>query len=94
MNRAHEHEKKVKHFFKLHRFPQRQNLETIKRAAEMRNRPCTYCGKDGGTVDHVIPLSRGGKDHWTNMVPCCEPCNSEKSNKLLGEWKGPDRGRY
>lgn len=46
--------------------------------------PCFYCGLDdpGGTyhVDHYVPLSKGGTDHWWNLVHACEPCNLAKSN--------------
>ena len=32
------------------------------------------------TMDHVIPLSKGGKSQKFNLVPCCKECNSIKSN--------------
>ncbi len=39
------------------------------------------------TVDHVIPLSKGGeKFNESNLVICCPECNTSKSNKLLDEW--------
>jgi hypothetical protein len=48
---------------------------------------CQYCG-DGGnlTADHVVPMSRGGTHDSSNLVACCIPCNSKKSNRLLCEW--------
>lgn len=43
---------------------------------------CFYCGTIDGdpdfTVDHVVPLSIGGKNVHTNMVPSCHECNSKK----------------
>jgi 5-methylcytosine-specific restriction endonuclease McrA len=46
---------------------------------------CQYCntlfGKHNLTVDHVTPVSLGGKTRWTNCVSACGPCNSRKSNK-------------
>lgn len=61
---------------------------TFKYVKKMRRRRCKYCGgPEGNTIDHVIPLSRGGRNHWTNMVPCCQRCNCEKSNKTPSEWK-------
>lgn len=43
---------------------------------------CHYCGKkykpDELTMDHIIPVSRGGKSNKGNVVPCCKKCNSEK----------------
>lgn len=51
--------------------------------------PCSYCGADENiTVDHVIPLSRGGKHEIENLVPACKSCNSSKHDKLLDEWQG------
>ncbi len=35
------------------------------------------------TVDHVIPRSRGGKNTKSNLVACCEWCNSRKGNKII-----------
>lgn len=53
---------------------------------------CAYCGiqltLDTITRDHVIPMSRGGKDDWDNVVACCPTCNYLKSNHLPeGRWK-------
>ena len=43
---------------------------------------CCYCnGKfpaDQLTVDHIVPLSRGGRSTKGNMVVCCRKCNQEK----------------
>lgn len=54
---------------------------------QLRMASCTYCGGPGGTVDHVIPLSRGGAHAEGNLVPACKPCNSSKGDKLLIEWR-------
>ena len=46
---------------------------------------CLYCGKRFGrqllTRDHVMPLSRGGRDHWENVVSACFHCNSRKGGR-------------
>lgn len=43
---------------------------------------CHYCGgkfdKDQLTMDHVVPLSRGGKSSKGNAVVCCKECNNKK----------------
>lgn len=43
---------------------------------------CHYCGKsfppDELTMDHVVPISRGGKSTKGNVVPCCKDCNTDK----------------
>ncbi len=46
---------------------------------------CHYCGKhvapDALTMDHVVPVARGGRSSKANVVPCCDACN--KSKKCL-----------
>jgi len=37
------------------------------------------------TRDHVIPISRGGLNTWTNVVTACSPCNTRKADHLLTE---------
>lgn len=53
-----------------------------------RNR-CQYCGHKFQTrdlnLDHVVPLSRGGKSTWENVVCCCIKCNSRKGGLLPEE---------
>ena len=43
---------------------------------------CHYCQKkytpEELTMDHVIPVSRGGFSKKGNIVPCCKSCNNEK----------------
>lgn len=51
---------------------------------------CMYCGKapkghERLTLDHVIPVSRGGKGVWENLVACCSDCNQRKDNKTPAE---------
>lgn len=53
----------------------------------LRQQHCFYCGKTGGTADHVVPISRGGKHAEGNLVPACRSCNSSKGNLLLVEWR-------
>ncbi|MGJ4803904.1 HNH endonuclease [Luteimonas sp. SDU82] len=46
---------------------------------------CMYCGKGYSrqllTRDHVVPLSRGGRDIWENVVCACFHCNSRKGGR-------------
>jgi HNH endonuclease len=37
------------------------------------------------TRDHVIPVSRGGDNAWTNVVTACSACNTRKGNHLPDE---------
>jgi len=56
--------------------------------------PCVYCGAPAKTVDHVRPLARGGAEHVSNLVPACKACNCQKNNRLLTEWRAPERIAY
>lgn len=51
---------------------------------------CHYCGGRVGprglTMDHVVPLIRGGKSARGNVVPACKACNSKKQSLLPWEW--------
>lgn len=48
---------------------------------------CAHCGKkltlEDMTVDHVIPLSKGGGNDLKNLVALCEKCNKDKSNYVV-----------
>jgi len=50
---------------------------------------CHYCGQkisqDNSTIDHKIPISKGGDNSKENVVTCCFECNSIKSGKTLEE---------
>lgn len=50
---------------------------------------CAYCGQSFGDSDlereHILPLCRGGTDHWTNVVAACRSCNQRKANKTPEE---------
>ncbi len=51
---------------------------------------CQYCGgRDGLTVDHVVPKSRGGKDTWENLVAACTRCNNKKGSRTPDEANMP-----
>lgn len=47
-------------------------------AFQLRARECL-------TRDHLVPLSRGGTNAWTNVVTACSSCNTRKGNHLPGE---------
>jgi len=48
---------------------------------------CIYCGSPADARDHVLPLTRGGSDYASNLLPCCKSCNSSKKDRLLSEWR-------
>lgn len=41
------------------------------------------------TVDHIIPKSKGGPNHTTNLQPAHKICNELKSNRELDTWLSP-----
>jgi 5-methylcytosine-specific restriction endonuclease McrA len=52
---------------------------------------CHYCRRPISpkelTMDHVVPISRGGKSSKANVVPCCKECNNAKKQLLPIEWE-------
>lgn len=58
---------------------------------KISKRRCYYCNKEVSekelTMDHVIPLVRGGKSVKSNIVPACKECNNKKKYMLPFEWE-------
>lgn len=52
-----------------------------------QNRSCAYCPAPATTIDHVLPLVRGGTNHEGNLAPCCKSCNSSKAGWTVIEWR-------
>jgi len=52
---------------------------------------CHYCRRRFParelTMDHVVPIIRGGRSTRSNVVPCCKACNSRKQSLLPSEWQ-------
>lgn len=81
------------YFFLEEQFNNSKRLRAERdRARELRKTPwwkekirsgtCHYCGAQVGetllTMDHVVPLARGGKSIKGNLVPSCSACNRNK----------------
>ena len=50
---------------------------------------CAYCGDVAKlTIDHVVPITRGGRHSIGNLLPACRSCNASKNNRFLVEWRG------
>lgn len=51
---------------------------------------CYYCGANVPpgelTMDHIVPIARGGRSTKSNVVPACKDCNSKKKYWLPLEW--------
>jgi len=52
---------------------------------------CYYCNRPTPsgklTMDHIVPISRGGKSVKGNVVPSCKECNNKKKELLPMEWE-------
>lgn len=52
---------------------------------------CHYCGKKLDpkdlTMDHIVPLIRGGRTTKGNVAPVCKECNNKKKHMLPMEWE-------
>ena len=58
---------------------------------------CHYCKKRFPaktlTMDHIVPVSRGGTSVRKNVVPCCKECNNKKKYLLPVEWEAYVKGK-
>jgi 5-methylcytosine-specific restriction protein A len=70
----------------------------VRNARLLRNEPlCRMCrAKDRITpateLDHIIPLSKGGRDHEDNLQPLCAECHKEKTAEDFGHNRWPTIG--
>ncbi len=73
---------------------EREKARTLRKQGWWQNRiargRCHYCGQQVPpkelTLDHVVPLARGGRSTKGNCVPACKECNNQKKNLLPLEW--------
>lgn len=51
---------------------------------------CHYCGTETPprdlTMDHIVPIARGGRSTKGNLVTACKACNTAKKQRLPMEW--------
>lgn len=48
---------------------------------------CAYCGEERVlTVEHFVPVSKGGSYDINNIIPICKSCNSKKCNRDFFDW--------
>lgn len=50
------------------------------------DKPCMFCGQNSDSIDHIQPLSRGGKHEFKNMRVICNDCNIAKLDRTEVEW--------
>ncbi|MGE3536805.1 MAG: HNH endonuclease [Candidatus Tectimicrobiota bacterium] len=97
-------------WLEIHKDPKHMGREKLK-ARELRQSQwwrnklaqgrCAYCegtfAPDELTMDHIVPLARGGRSTRGNVVPCCKPCNATKrywtpAELLLQQLKAQESG--
>jgi len=73
----------------------------VKRVMSRDNYTCVYCGtcsdensestsrRSKLSIDHIVPVSRGGKTAIEALVTCCKLCNNEKNDRTPEEWGMP-----
>ena len=74
---------------------EREKARELRRSQWWKNRiakgVCHYCGgtysSDELTMDHLVPVIRGGKSARGNVVPACKECNNKKKHMLPIEWE-------
>lgn len=58
---------------------------------QIQKEVCYYCRRSTPaqdlTMDHVVPLIRGGRSSRNNIVPACKECNSKKRYFMPWEWE-------
>ncbi len=69
----------------------KSNKNRWRRAVLLQRDPyCYYCGceltLDDSTLDHALPLSKGGTTEWYNLVLSCWQCNQDKADKVVINW--------
>lgn len=63
-------------------------LVTDKDLKRLLSASCAYCGANEDiTIDHVVPLARGGDHTIGNFLPACKSCNSRKKDSFITEWR-------
>lgn len=74
-----------------------EHYRKVARLIERDGMLCHYCGQelswdnssyrpDGLSVDHIIPLKKGGSSRMENLVLACRRCNGKKSTKDYDEF--------
>jgi|TARA_B100001971_G_C17896725_1_gene385873 5-methylcytosine-specific restriction endonuclease McrA len=78
-----------------HMARERNKARELRRSQWWKNRTgqgkCHYCERRFHprelTMDHVVPLVRGGFTARSNVVPCCGECNTNKKDLIPFEWE-------
>ncbi len=74
---------------------ERNRARELRKSAWWKNKlaqgRCHYCEgvfkPSELTLDHIVPVARGGRSSKGNCVPACKECNNKKKNLLPMEWE-------
>ncbi|MES2743949.1 MAG: HNH endonuclease [Bdellovibrionota bacterium] len=74
---------------------ERQKAKELKKSRWWQNliqkTACYYCQipikREQVTMDHIVPISRGGRSTAGNLVPACKNCNEQKRSLTAVEWQ-------
>lgn len=77
----------VVRLLKFVRVPYRRKLPWSRKGVLDRDKHrCAYCSGKASTIDHLLPISRGGEARsWLNTVGACVPCNQAKADRTPAE---------
>jgi 5-methylcytosine-specific restriction endonuclease McrA len=81
----------VTDWIEIHKDPrhmdrEKQKARELRQSQWWRNKIaqgiCAYCQgtfpPNELTMDHIVPLARGGRSTKGNLAPCCKACNTQK----------------
>lgn len=72
----------------LRRVTEREFLILPSELRRLYSQPCSACGSmENQSLDHVVPLVRGGQHTIGNLQTLCLPCNVKKGNRTMMEWR-------
>jgi len=76
---------RLKHYIYLRK---KQMSPTKRNIFERDMHMCQYCGSTKHlTLDHIIPVSKGGQNTWKNLTTACFKCNNKKGDRTAEEAK-------
>lgn len=64
----------------------------VEHLIQLLDSPCMYCGStENITIEHIVPLIRGGQHTMDNVGPACRSCNSSKQSQTPEEFQNSQR---